>query len=61
MRKSKKPHRRHAPACKTEVVDVVRNGDKTSGAVPEGPTLSASEKEELAHLGREVKTLRSGA
>ena len=30
---------------------------ETSGAVPVMPTLSASEKEEHAHLRREVKTL----
>ena len=31
---------------------------EASGPVTEEPTLSAYEKEELAHLRREVKTLR---
>ena len=81
-KRSKKPHRRHAPQFKAEVVALVRGGGKTiteaardlglahslirkwvtqaeaSGPVAEEPALSASEKEELAHLRREVKTLR---
>ncbi len=82
LRKSKKPHRRHAPEFKAEVVGLVRSGGKTvaevardlgladslvrgwitqaesGGAVDQTPSLSASEKEELTHLRREVKTLR---
>ena len=62
--------RRHTPECKAGVVQLVRSGAKTGGGsisgqraeAPEGsssePLLTASEKEELRHLRREVKVLR---
>ena len=75
--------KRHAPAFKAQVVELVRSGAKTITEVARdlglahslvrgwvakaeaneaaggaAPTLTPSEKEELAQLRREVKTLR---